>query len=67
MRSPKRMTRAPIKVSVLSPGPGPVNARELEGAVTTPAVEEVDEPDMVAGVVEVVDFGDDDVVLPEPA
>ena len=67
MRSPRRMTRAPINVIVLRPGPGPVKARELEGAVTTRAVEDVDEADFVAGAVEVVDFGVDDVVLPEPA
>ena len=60
------MTTAPTNVIVWRPGPGPVKAREREGAVTTRAVDEVDEADLVAGVVEVVDFGGADVVVPAP-
>ncbi len=35
MRSPRRITATPTRVIVLSPGPEPVNARELDDAVTT--------------------------------
>ena len=35
MRNPRRITPTPTRVTVLSPGPEPVNARELDEAVTT--------------------------------
>jgi len=62
--SPSRATPAPTSVIVLSPGPEPVNARELDEAVTTrAAVEGDEEPTLVATAVEGVECGDEEVVF----